>query len=737
MNVLLFLLMTSPSPALIPRAVLADVAPMPAVLPDDKQIALWVADLSNPTADRRRIAAEGLVRVGTRAKAALPELIKSLKADQPEIPWHIAFAVLGAIGPDAKEALPHLMTKFAAGFNGAYNDLLAGAIARIDGPKPEVTLALLTSFTKVNPIALAGSQYLRDYPAQVVPHLVDLCGNKDATIREKAAHVLGGRGTLGEFQKGPTALVVLAGEGGKGVPAALEKLLTDENVTVRMTAAQAIGCVAPQLAEKTIPVTIAAVRDPALLPKVAHLANEGLFQSVPAEAAKALIPLFDEADPLRSWAIYTLAGLPVSEQLESTLKNGKTAKTRQAAAMCLGMPPRGVPQIVAARKLGWQQHFEVKFGVFNVVGFAEIPWNARTRYPSQLRGSNHSETDPTRAVAALKAALADPEFIVRFAAAQGLIHLGLRNSEAHKATISTLVEGLKQDDDSVRFEAGRYLVSVGDPAKVAIPDLKQLLADKNRGIAAEAALALVVIAPSSATEAIPALTNALSGTTRDATRAARTLAPLGPAAQAAVPELVKKFEDTFAPALRLAAAEAAARIDPTQSEKAVAILLGFLNVMEGKKRGSLRSDAAKSLGRLGSNAKSAMPTLLKVFETEVTTRDDIANELSIAMILIDPDNAKPAFTWIRDYLSGEKGYNYELLDMIKELGPATKLLMPELLALLKSKSLSKRENAIEILRNLGPAARDALPLLKELAKTDQQSEVREAAAAAVKRIEAK
>jgi len=158
---------------------------------------------------------------------------------------------------------------------------------------------------------------------------------------------------------------------------------------------------------------------------------------------------------------------------------------------------------------------------------------------------------------------------------------------------------------------------------------------------------------------------------------------------------------------------------------------------EAKQRGSLRSEATKSLGRLGSNARPAMQTLLKVFETEKPSRYDIRNELAIAMILIDADNAKPALTMIREHLSGKSGYNYELDDMIKELGPASKPLMRELLEALKSMVPGQRYRAIELLGDIGPDAKDALPLLKEIAVKETRQQHREAAMEAVKKIEGK
>ena len=108
MNPLLLLLAPiSPAQQAQPTAVAAELAPMPALVPDAKQMGAWLADLSHEDGLRRRAALDFLIKAGPRAKPLLPELMKHLNADDRIL--GDALEVLAAIGPDAKQAVPTLM----------------------------------------------------------------------------------------------------------------------------------------------------------------------------------------------------------------------------------------------------------------------------------------------------------------------------------------------------------------------------------------------------------------------------------------------------------------------------------------------------------------------------------------------------------------------------------------------------------------------------------------------------
>jgi hypothetical protein len=165
-------------------------APPAETSPTARPIAEWVTDLGGEDYAKQRLAYDALLKAGPKAEGAVPELTKLL--GKKNVRLDEVAEILGAIGPGARDAVPALLAQLPkedGGF-GYSAEAIARAVARIDGPKPEATRALLLSSGKCQPIFLVGSQTLRDYPAQVIPQVVALCGDKDAKVRAKAATVL-------------------------------------------------------------------------------------------------------------------------------------------------------------------------------------------------------------------------------------------------------------------------------------------------------------------------------------------------------------------------------------------------------------------------------------------------------------------------------------------------------------------------------------------------------------------
>ncbi|MFO0822416.1 MAG: HEAT repeat domain-containing protein [Gemmataceae bacterium] len=680
MKSLLFLLPITP-PALLavpPQPVAAELAPMPVAIPDKDQLAAWVADLSHKDYERQRLAADKLRLAGRGARAVVPDLIEIVKGNEFQQPPAFAAEILGSMGSAAKDAVPHLLALLGRSGSGYNTDRIAVAISHIDGPHIEATRAVLMSHIRCTPILLPSSHYLATGPREIAQHLLELCSHKDAGVRDRAVRVLAGMEADFRPRDQEPAIMLWLGERTKEIPALLEKMLADDDVRVRLTVAQAIAYRAPQLSEKTIPIVIAARSDRTVRAD-GNTAVE-TFRPVAHEAAKALIPLFDsKQEHLRTWAIETLADLPVAAEVATVLKDGKTARTREAAAKCLSFRYSSVPGPVAA----------------------------------------------------LKAALTDSEFTVRHAAALGLFQIG---TDAERiATAPVLIESMKQDNEAVRLEAIRKLTLIGVAAKPAVPELKRLLANSKHEVAREAALALVRVVPKDAADAIPVLLRGLQGSDSELSQSARALGELGPAAKIAVPELLKKSEACQMP-LRLELAQAAAQIDPAYGSWVVDICIAVFR--DPKTRGQhVRELAADALVKRGPKAKAAMPALLEVMREKGPHRMEIA----LAMIAIDPANAEPALAWARKCLNEKNEHDdfRELLAQVKALGPAAKPLLPELMELLNSKTTSVRQDAVIAIGRIGPDAKAALPRLKELAENDSLGRIQFHADRAIKQIEAK
>jgi HEAT repeat protein len=649
------------------------VAPAPRAVPAAEQITAWAADLSSPDPDRRRAAATALIDAGPRAAPAVPAATAVIRrygyrADE-------VVDVLWAVGPAAKPAVPSLLALLPAEVSGGGAERVALAVARIDGPKPEATLALLLTRRRCNPIVLEGSHYLHDHPAAVVPHVVALCGHTDAVVRERAATVLGNLGHITRrSEPGAPTLLRLAGDGAAGVPAALERLLADEALAVRMTAAGAVGRVAPELVPKAFPVVVAALADPAVLNHVGVYGLVDILRRDPGRAAALLVPLLGAADDgVRSTAVHTLAELPVRVEVEAALTGGKTARARAAAADCLG----------------------------------------------------RMAADGPAAGPALTKALADPDFPVRFAAARSLTRLDRGGS-----AVPVLVEGLGHAD--ARQDAVNELSRLGREAKAAAPELKKLLADRDQEFALEAALALARIAPADAADAVPVLARRVVENGNRASAAAVALGTLGPAAKAALPDLVKAFA-AEKPNVRITAAEAAVRIDPARAGPATEALVGLLKDKKLSK-GGVRAHAAEALARIGPGAKAAVPVLVDLLNDDGPFHAEIA----VAAVRVDPSAENPAVAWIRTCLADARHDDrYEVAEQVRDLGPAGAALVPDFVSLLGSDDPHFRWRAVEALGAVGPGAAAALPQLRAVAAGDPREPVRKAAAAAVKAVEGK
>ena len=658
-------------------------APLSDAEAETKQLAAWVADLSGGDLNQQNAARDALMKAGPKAKAFVPDLIKIIgdKSNQGSWAWSHAVEVLGAIGPDAKDATPLLTPLVEPDVSGVMLDRVAVALAKIEGAKPKTTQALLLSTGKGRPIVLAGCNYLRENPVSVAGHLLAMCKDKNPEVRRRSVIVLAGLATWLFNETKPLALEV--GDAGKDAPAVFETMLVDEDPIVRMTAAHGLSRVAPKKTVQTIPAVIATMTDPKLQSIVAGVPAAEIFRPIPQEAAQALIPLFDGPDQGRWWAINTLAALPVRAQLEAALADGKTARTREAAALTLGS----------------------------------------------------RSSDGVLAAPALKSALVDREFSVRFAAATALVNIGARGSETAAAGLPVLIEGLKQEDKAIRSSAAQHLRIVGKPARLALPELKRVLGDKEPEVALEAALALVEINPVEAAEAIPALIEGLKSTneTRVAPRAARALGVLGPIAKPAIPELVKGLASE-SPHLRIAAAEAAGRIDPDCGEKAAQVLVATFKQYKG---GTFRHDAAKALILIGPPAKGALPTLLEELDKLQNRSFFLRLEIALTVMAIDPETGKSVAAWIREHVTKDGDeIDYDLARQIRQLGTQAKPLMGELIAMLGSKKGYLRECAALALGEIGSDAKDALPRLKELAEKDGNPNFRKLAANAIAKIEA-
>lgn len=343
-----------------------------------------------------------------------------------------------------------------------------------------------------------------------------------------------------------------------------------------------------------------------------------------------------------------------------------------------------------------------------------------------------------------------------------------------KDTIPDGLKALQHPDPKVRYRAVETLGQLGPAAKFAIPELREMLKDKNAvvrvkvcetlwkleqppasvilptllaamgdGDAAARAAAPPVIAllGAKAKPAIPALVEALTDKEADVKLAAvAALGDLGPLAKGTVNELLTlsgdrdffllepfvgaalaNLGDTVVPTLakalahktadrRRVAAYALGTIGPGALSAAPALAKTL-----DDKEPAIRKLAARALGNIGAKAKEALPQL----ETAAGDKDVMVRiEAALACWRVSGD-AKHASVLVKaldDDLLDVRGTACQALGLMK--GAAKDAVDPV------AKLLDERElriRAIITLGEIGPAAKKTAPTLKKL-HTDRDEE---------------
>jgi HEAT repeat protein len=326
--------------------------------------------------------------------------------------------------------------------------------------------------------------------------------------------------------------------------------------------------------------------------------------------------------------------------------------------------PGGIPALIAALKnqregtrataaiaLGSQRDIAVASG-------GNPPWGLSVQTSEEMRKELRKVLPG--AVPALVESLRDPAADVRVAAAQTLMRFG---SDAASA-IPTLTD-LLQDQPKVRDAAiaSALVIGPGDLAGRFVPPLVARLKEEDPSRRADAADSLAKLGPA-ARDAVPALEEALKGTTQAAEgeetpgdgssskaqpkepplifKLARAIALLRPEAPvgAAVPtaRLVEILREGLASGdsfLRLEAAKALAALGPAAGE-AIPDLEEMTSGSSGAKkmtpRSTLRSPTFRKSSSLSDRDREALEEALKRIRGEISDRDRKALEEALKRI---------------------------------------------------------------------------------------------------------
>lgn len=205
-------------------------------------------------------AREALLTVGP---PAVPILAKSLKDSARPAQTRMC-AVLGQLGPDAREAVTPLIELLRLR-DDTLHAAVADALTRIDGPAvPELTKLLGHADSSLRKRSAKVLGKFGPAAKDAVPALIEMLRHEDASVRSASIQALGKIGAgaaprlLDELRKRPDHDPLIAATAATGKPAVtgLVKLLRGNDLSLRMTAMEALGRMGPPAREAIGPLIV-------------------------------------------------------------------------------------------------------------------------------------------------------------------------------------------------------------------------------------------------------------------------------------------------------------------------------------------------------------------------------------------------------------------------------------------------------------------------------------------------
>jgi HEAT repeat protein len=419
-------------------------------------VSSWQKKLQDPNMQVRQSAVEALGKLGTEAKAALPDLEKLVRADIPP-------AMLGAV---------------------------AVALAGIDpesSTMPQVVRLLVKTPTPIvrcrsGPPPSLAVQFYHQYPDLTLRHAVKLLEDKETLVRQEAA------GLLGEVHSGTQER---AGE-------ALLKALKDTDPGVRAIAVRSLSQVASGKIRQAIPVVLKLLE--------ARLfdgyGTSAIFKSYAAEMCPLLIRALDgksaaeQAELASALYHFRATSLPL---LVAALDDPATPIRRGAIAVLTQIGPdarTAIPKLVELTGLQRGCRVVVRDTVTPLdaveallrvdPAFQSLPKWRSTVETLVLR---HNPVDQNRAVSILRrvgpaAKPAAPTLLAAMNDSTGelRVYMALTLIELDRAqdakALPIFLNALKAPVPARQWEVVRALAEIGPLAKDALPDLRKLLQEK-------------------------------------------------------------------------------------------------------------------------------------------------------------------------------------------------------------------------------------------------------------------
>ena len=302
-----------------------------------------------------------------------------------------------------------------------------------------------------------------------------------------------------------------------------------------------------------------------------------------------------------------------------------------------------------------------------------------------------------------------------------------------RGVLAGLYEALETDaEPELRREAALLLGRMGTDAKEAVPHLAEALkTDKSDGVREAAALALSEKLNPFAAEYVKYFAAALKDSNAG-TRAAAALAlnNLGEKAALALPQVMEVAKDKKADRVpRLYAIQIVSRL---QSDRPDAGSLLVEIAGDAAAATTLRSAAAEGLGRRDKTSQAELQALGKLLAEKPA---ELRRAAATALANLG-EQAAPAWPQVQARLGDDD--NTVRFQLIRVAGAAAREHKAAIEALaqlaLKDAHVENRLAAIGELGQLGSAAAPAAEVLEGISTQDARAAIREAAAAALKKI---
>jgi HEAT repeat protein len=645
-----------------------------------------------------------------------------------------------------------------------------GSVAKLREAVSDILAGKEVVITATNPI---GEEL---FDAEETPIVRDwLHGKKGRVFRIKASLELADQSAL---EHCPGGYVVGPGVGGKEVVPQLIAALKSDDALVRSDAAENLGQFGP-IATAALPALLTTLADEDDFVRV--FAAEAMARIDPRNKQVwpvLLHALESKQRGVRSAAITALATLRRADAgsvaaLLGILADDSDAALRALTAFALGRlaleADETFPRRDVVKGLGHALRKDRTEDVRKWAARALLKFSQDARpVLSDLRAALKDRSDDAAAVAqevlarlgddgraALAASLGEKDCPLRALIVERLEDLGQHS----KAIVPALEKALNDEDASVRYAAARALLRIDHPTgvRLGVPVLARLAADKNYEYREYVIESLGELGPE-ARESVPTLIEIVKSPekTKYRRRAVDALGQIGPAASSAVPALIAVLSNDkdrvqdhavialgmIGPAARDALPPLRARLTQPKGSGKILLAVAVAKIGDQQKAAEALLEVARAhrkriphesaliaLGNIGPDAASALPALKKLLRDEDGWSDRwaafaicrIGRPVKMGDRIVDERQegfeALTALIHEPDRRYGRFG----VTEVVQQLGPDAKPLVPAFVAVLKDKKSRERLAVLQSLSAIGPAAAEAVPTLEAMLKEDPEA----------------